>query len=291
MTFGSKIQNATRFLLIFFIIGLVSCSFDSEPVSIQTETEKNLSTSNRTIYSWNREIFEIEPEVLFLELEQNKIGTIYQGLYPEDFNDSCLKEIVRQYRNKGIEIAYLIGDSSWKDSTTVIHWALEPLVRFNNSSDSKIEKVCFDIEFFASKDGTSIEEYIAMMKGVYNYCHEHNLEVIVCLPYWIEGVYGKTAFLELLDYVDVLSCSIFYVEQEEKLVSNVLQLCREKEKPLEVIYELQPENEKYKVEAINTYYYKGLQAMINTSINLEQRFGVRTSMHNLSEYRNLYQAQ
>lgn len=278
------------FSLVSLCVIIVSCCLDIDQNDIDNQ---NKSISRKSIYSWNREIFEEEANVICNELTMNDIGTIYQGLYPYDFSNPKLQEIVEEFKNNSIEIVYLVGDSTWKDSKTVIFWALEPLVKYNElvALESRIKKVCFDIEFFISESDISFDEFTAMMREIYAFCHENSLQVIICLPYWIPTVYGQSEFEKLLEYMDFFSCSVFLVGQEESLLQTVDESCRKNSIKYEAILELQPENEKYRVKEINTYYHKGLKEVLITSEILEQRYGCNVSMHNFSEFRKLLELQ
>jgi len=230
-----------------------------------------------SIYSWNRELF---GDLSVMEqLKDYRVDRVYQGFH---FESDEIETLVSGLRKSGIETVALLGDPSWQNADDVIEWTLKPLIEYNKSvgKNARIEKANYDIEWYLN--GNSAEtfaDYISMMEAVCTAAHENDIQVILCIPYWLSTV-STDLFKQLISQADEISVMNYAVGREADNLSDICALAAEAGVKVESTFETQPVGGDI-TENI-TYAPKGKTGVIKAAEGLREKCNVSIAYHHLT---------
>ena len=171
----------------------------------------DLIINNNILYSWAGEYYIgfLQDETFELLNELN-IKTIYHS-----FNDLYINEeemIADNIINKGYDVYHLIGDSSWYNNFDDIKIEIDNAYNYNIRKSKKIKGVVLDIEFYVTDEyktnpDTVVEQLLNTYNQVVTYAHNKNLEVIFCLPSWLDSYYPSELeeLIKISDGVSIMN--------------------------------------------------------------------------------------
>ena len=230
-----------------------------------------------SIYSWNRELF---GDLSVMEqLKDYRVDRVYQSFY---FESDEIETLVSGLRKSGIETVALFGDPSWKNADEVIEWTLKPLIEYNGKvgKEARIEKANYDIEWYLNENSVeAFADYVSMMEAVCAEAHKNDIQIILCIPYWLPTV-STDLFKQLISQADEISVMNYAVGREAENLSDICALASEVGVKVESAFETQPVGGDI-TENI-TYALKGKTGVIKAAEGLREKCNVSIAYHHLT---------
>ena len=230
-----------------------------------------------SVYSWNRELF--DDLSVMEQLKDYRVDIVYQGFH---FESDEIETLVSGLRKSGIETVALFGDPSWQNADEVIEWTLKPLIEYNKrvSKDARIEKANYDIEWYLNENSAeAFADYVSMMAAVCAEAHENDIQIILCVPYWLPTV-STDLFKQLISQADEISVMNYAVGREAENLSDICALASEVGVKVESAFETQPVGGDI-TENI-TYAPKGKNGVLKAAEELRGRCDVSIAYHHLT---------
>ena len=234
------------------------------------------------LYSWEYEDF-TELNRLASACDVLGVTEVYQQM--PDMSTLSVDEINRlsddiysfkELTNYNVDVIYLTGDSSWYNNPDLVIDMLNGIVNFNanNYNNVEINKVLLDIEPWIL--GLDVEEwwstYEDTMKTIYSHCKTNQLELILCVPFWLDSTINPSIFDTIYDFCD--GCQVMNYNRNIFLTSmdTEVESAKMKNKYVYTVAECQPPNEEYGVTETLTYYNVGLNALTDDWNSLRTNF-------------------
>ena len=230
-----------------------------------------------SIYSWNRELF--DDLSVMEQLKDYRVDRVYQGFH---FESDEIETLVSGLRKSGIETVALFGDPSWQNADDVIEWTLKPLIEYNKrvGKNARIEKANYDIEWYLNENSAeAFADYVSMMAAVCAEAHENDIQIILCVPYWLPTV-STDLFKQLISQADEISVMNYAVGREAENLSDIYALAAEAGVKVESAFETQPVGGDI-TENI-TYAPQGKAGVIGAAEELRGKCNVSIAYHHLS---------
>lgn len=228
-----------------------------------------------SIYSWNRELF--DDLGVIEQLKDYRVDRVYQGFH---FESDEIETLVSGLRKSGIETAALFGDPSWHNVDEIIEWTLKPLIEYNKrvGKEARIEKANYDIEWYLNENSAeAFADYVSMMEAVCAEAHKNDIQIILCIPYWLPTV-SQDLFKQLVSQADEISVMNYAVGREADNLSDICALAQGTK--VESTFETQPVGGDI-IENI-TYAPKGKNGVLKAAEELREKCNVSIAYHHLT---------
>lgn len=267
-------------LIVIIILLSVSCLFF---------IYKYIKADNMTsLFSWKKSIvYDENKDTLNRVIDDLKIGRMFQAFDENSFNTNDTHIFLDFLSNKNVKVYYLTGEPSWavaEDGLTKMKEEIDIVYNWNRNVDksNQLSGIVFDIEPYLldnwKEDNTSIlESYNKKMKEAYNYAHDKNVSVILCIPYWYDN--DHIIFLDELikNCCDEVAVMNYYKSKEYENIKIELAIAKKYNKNITTIFEFIMPG-KHGLTDKNTYFNDGIQAAQE----------VYRSLYNNFKYKNFY---
>lgn len=257
---------------------------EEELNSDDNEDDTVVEISNRTIslYSWH---FELSNQPLFYQLSKPLkdlgINRIYQSISARNIKEPEMAIMIQNLSDLGIETVALTGDKSWvEDGLDEFESILKGIQEYNKGvlDEYKIRKIALDVEVHRV-DGWNenkvelFEQYIAVMKEAKKEANSYGLEVIQIIPTRYDDV-DKKMFQEFLqECCDEISIMNYEKKNADTAIAYEVKACKQYNIPVETIFETMPVSDEYGITEDITYFYDGMDALINDSERMKEIYG------------------
>ena len=291
-----KNKRTSKIIIAMLLcLSIVTLGFREE-VEIDQDDKK---VEERSLFSWNYKVMLGGRAQLFKTMESTNLNTLYQefskDLKPEDI-DSFLVEA----KDRNIEVSLLAGSAEWaldRDGKAMIE-TVDRVIKINkslNKSDG-IKSILFDVEPYILEEWNEkskkniMNDFVRAMKITYKKAHKHNIEVIVCIPFY----YDKIGLNKQLDNLiktgsDSIAIMNYFKTNEANNIKNEVNLADKYGKRVINIYELQRPGI-YGLEEKNTYHHQGIEAVEKSFDKIKQEFlgkDVSISFHEYNSLRDI----
>lgn len=252
---------------------------------------------NTSVFSWFEEQLK-NPNHTFDVLEKNGANTIFQYM-SFDSSSQNIDHFVATAAKYDKDVFFLTGEPEWaldpeaKELIQIIKQIADsrPVGESTTSQIEQIVKgVVIDVEpyllpEFKENPEHVMTSYVKSMLVAYQTAKAHDLEVIVCVPYFFDTM-GFTHELEFLirEASDKLAVMNYYRDEEIENLKVESQISRKYNKEIITIYELQPPGS-HDLTDQNTYYHLGLKAVNENFKQLSQAFSPQTINLSFHEFR------
>ncbi len=263
--------------LVFFALGIIATTAytqftkeeideDIAPIEIDM-TEVGVDANYKTgIYSWSPQVYKTGSLYEFYGvLEYLGIDKIYQYVENADMSSLEFSEYLKLFNQKGKEVYYLTGSAEWgveEDAVSLIN-EINIVANYNDLNEHKFTGILFDVEPYIL-DGWLDNQYEIMqsytenMEIAYEYAKEHNLKIILAIPFWLEDISEKHLETLIADCSDEVSVMNYNRANEFEQMQTEIELAKKHNKPIECIFEYQQVGQ-YGLEDINTYANLGIK--------------------------------
>lgn len=203
---------------------------------------ENAIITNNTLYSWDEEYYtDALATDTFSLLSELNINTIYQNFSDLYIDDE--ENIADQILNKGYTLYDLVGDSSWYNNATKIKEEIDNVYNYNIRKNNKILGIVLDIEFYTLEEyknnpNNVISTLVSTYKEAANYAHSKNINIIFCLPYWLDSEH-QTELEEIVKISDGISIMNYNRSMLIDGISKEVELAKKYGKKIDVISEFQ----------------------------------------------------
>lgn len=163
------------------------------------------------MYSWNYELLgSVYSATTYPKLEELNVSTIYNDCLA--FKNDDVINAVYDTIKKGYTLYDLTGTKEWYNDPSALKSRIDTIANYNsNHSDATVTGVVFDIEFYLnsawSTDPTGVlTTMINTYKEAIDYAHSKGLEVVICLPYWLDDYSTYLdEFIKISDGVSIMN--------------------------------------------------------------------------------------
>lgn len=248
------------------------------------------------LFSWEYEDF-TELNRLASACDVLGVTEVYQQM--PDMSTLSVDEINRlsddiysfkELTNYNVDVTYLTGDSSWYNNPDLVIDMLNGIVNFNanNYNNVEINKVLLDIEPWIL--GLAVDEwwptYEDTMKTIYSHCKTNQLELMLCVPFWLDSTINPSIFDTIYDFCD--GCLVMNYNRNIFLTSmdTEVESAKMKNKYVYTVAECQPPNEEYGVTETLTYYNVGLNALTDDWNSLRTKYQYEKMGFAYHDFRN-----
>lgn len=264
-------RNYSFILILMFALGLWGCAERSEARPVGTG-----------LFSWKAQAFqEGRGEELLEWMAERDIFALYQAISGDEEKD-IIQEFLRNAAKRKIAVYLLTGDPEWglDPSGKPMIEAVERAAEYNEGLPEGIglRGVLMDTEPYLTRgwddDPSSVmESYADAMTRANETACQKGLEYIACIPYFYDSL-GQEETLERLvrEGCGGLAVMNYHKNDEVGQIENEVALARKYDRPITVIYELQPPGTHDLTEA-NTYYNDGIAAVDESWRALMEAFG------------------
>ena len=201
----------------------------------------NEQFQNTSLYSLDNIYYtDAYKEETYRLLEQLGVTRIYQSI--NDLTSQEMIQSLEEMNKKGFDVYDLSGDSSWYNRPDLIKARIDSIKTYNNNySEYPIRGLVLDVPFYQEAAWntdplTTINTMIATYEEMIPYAHENGLEVILCLPNWLDSNYETQldTFIQISDRTSIMNYDRRFLIEG---ISKELEIAQKYNKPIEFISE------------------------------------------------------
>ena len=156
---------------------------------------------------------------------------------------------VDEYEDAGIKIAYIDGDSCWT--------AKEALDCVEAVSKSSVRTLAIDAEWYNSDGAVDTSQYLDLVTKAYSRTSSLGIRLCLCIPYWVDTVYGKETLQTIIQNCDELIVMDYYCSTAIENVQTEVELCRKFNKVCQVALEISDPEREEGLEETSSYWNLG----------------------------------
>jgi hypothetical protein len=160
---------------------------------------------------------------------------------------------VDEYEEAGIHIAYIDGDVYWT--------AQEALDCVDAVSKSSVRTLAIDAEWYNSDGAVDTSQYLDLVTKAYSRATSLGIRLCLCIPYWLDTVYGEETLRTIIENCDELIVMDYYCSTAVENVRTEVELCRECNKVCQVALEISDPAREEGLEETATYWNLGLSVL------------------------------
>ena len=243
-------------------------------------------SSNRIgLFSWK--YVDLQELTLMCEYcDELNVTEVYQYISSSTFTDSTsaneLSTLIYNLKNStknNVEIVYLCGDSSWYSEPSSIKKRIDYIVSFNNNNlkNVKINKIILDIEPWtsATSDVNWATTYQSTMTEVYTYCQSKNIQLMLCVPFWLDtasSIPSTEFYKSVIDFCDDYVVMNYNKNVYLTAMDNEVSYAQQTGKYICSVAECQEPNDEYGVTENLTYFNDGLDVLQTNWNNLKTKY-------------------
>ena len=222
------------FLLLMVGVLMTGCA----KTEINKTYEPAAGPSNDLIaWSWDHISTELaEPyDRVFVQFDQKDLGQV------DKFEDA------------GIHIAYIDGDAYWtaKDALDCVEVV----------SKSSVRTLAIDAEWYNSDGAVDTPQYLDLVTKAYRQATSLGIRLCLCIPYWVDTVYGEETLQTIIQNCDELIVMDYYCSTAVENVQTEVELCRKFNKVCQVALEISDPTREEGLEETATYWNQGSAAL------------------------------
>lgn len=162
-------------------------------------------------------------------------------------------ESVDEFEAAGIHVVYIDGDSNWT--------AKEALDCVEAVSKSSVRTLAIDAEWYNSDGAVDTAQYLDLVTKAYSRVISLGIRLCLCIPYWVDTVYGEETLQEIIQNCDELIVMDYYCSTAVENVQTEVELCREYNKVCQVALEISDPAREKGIEETSTYWNLGSAAL------------------------------
>ena len=177
-----------------------------------------------------------------------------------------------------VDLVYLDGAAEWYADPAPAKACIDKIVEFNASNKNNIiiDKIMLDIEPWSAGITGWYPVYQTTMLEVYNYCKSKNLELLLCVPFWLDNGIDPTIVTDfhkiVIDLCDAYLCMNYNKNAYLTAMDVEMEYIKEKDKYIYSAAECQPVNDQWGVTEDLTYYNDGLDVLYSHWRNLYNKY-------------------
>lgn len=237
-----------------YLLVIISMTF---LVSCQQDT-----ASKQGVLSWNQIPLEQTEDTMKL-LETNSINRLYQYVSSKTQVEAW-ESLFTTAKKKNISVYALAGDSAWSLDVDArrIKQEIDMIYQLDQKiSTGSFQGIMFDVEPYLLEEWDSgkyevMESYMHVMKVAYTYAKRYGYEVVLCIPYFLDEDFEEELDM-LIPYCDEFVVMNYRKTKEWEQIETEVALSKKYEKPITILYELQPSGT-HGLKEENTYYHDGI---------------------------------
>ena len=160
---------------------------------------------------------------------------------------------VDKFEDAGIHIAYIDGDAYWiaKDALDCIEAV----------SKSSVRTLAIDAEWYNSDGAVDTPQYLDLVTKAYSQANALGIRLCLCIPYWVDTVYGEETLQAIIQNCDELMVMDYYCSTALENVQTEVDLCRKSNKVCQVALEISDPAREKGLEETATYWNLGSAAI------------------------------
>ena len=177
-----------------------------------------------------------------------------------------------------IDLVYLDGAAEWYADPAPAKACIDKIVEFNTSNKNNItiNKIMLDIEPWSAGITGWYPVYQVTLLEIYNYCKSKNLELLLCVPFWLDNGIDPTIVTDfhkiVIDLCDAYVCMNYNKNAYLTAMDIEMEYIKEKNKYVYSAAECQPVNDQWGVTENLTYYNDGLDVLYSHWRNLYDKY-------------------
>jgi len=160
---------------------------------------------------------------------------------------------VDAFEDAGIHIAYIDGDSNWT--------AKEALDCVEAVGKSSVRTLAIDAEWYNSNGAVDTPQYLDLVTQAYSQATSLGIRLCLCIPYWVDTVYGEETLQTIIQNCDELIVMDYYCSTAVENVRTEVELCRKFNKVCQVALEISDPAREKGLEETVTYWNLGSAAL------------------------------
>lgn len=269
--------------------GVLTCSnqdgtiLDTCNITVKYTPDNELGT-RRGLFSWHYNDF-LECDTLARACNVLNLNEIYQAIdYMDNLTDELRDELsdciynIKKTTKHNVEIVLLDGDAQWYSDPEPMMNIIDNVVSFNNSNKNnvKINRIMFDVEPWSAGITGWYPVYQETMLDVYEYCKANNLELELCVPFWLDNGIDPSIVTDfhkiVIDLCDAYVCMNYNKNGYLTNMDVEMEYARSEGKYIYSAAECQPVSEQYGVTEDLTYYYDGIDLLYAHWRNIYNRY-------------------
>lgn len=225
-----------RLAILLLTLGLLMTGCSKTEINKTYELAAE-SSNDLIAWSWDHIITELaEPyDRVFVQFDRKDLGPV------DEFEDA------------GIHIAYIDGDVYWT--------AKEALDFVEAVSKSSVRTLAIDAEWYNSDGAVNTPQYLDMVAKAYSRATSLGIRLCLCIPYWVDTVYGEETLQTIIQNCDELIVMDYYCNTAVENVQTKVKLCQEYNKVCQVALEISNPAREEGLEETATYWNLGSDAL------------------------------
>ena len=160
---------------------------------------------------------------------------------------------VDKFEDAGIRIAYIDGDAYWT--------AKDALDCVEAVSKSSVRTLAIDVEWYNSDGAVDTPQYLDLVTKAYRQATSLGIRLCLCIPYWVDTVYGEETLQAIIQNCDELIVMDYYCSTAVENVQTEVDLCRKSNKVCQVALEISDPAREKGLEETATYWDLGSAAL------------------------------
>lgn len=239
------------------------------------------------MFNWHSNLTQIEKDELFFLVNKLQINTLYQG-YDRDTSNNEMDDFLYTAIQRKVNIYYTMGQPDYIMNDDIFNELNSLISKLKKCEYKKAVKgIVLDVEPYLLEGWDEnkvemMEQYVQLMKEVYQLTRKNNFELIICIPYYFDSL-GFPDSLETIvkDACDGLAIMNYYRKNEAEHIEYETSLCEKYEKQIINIYEFKKPGE-HSLERINTYYELGIETAEENFKDLQNKldnFDINLAFH------------
>ena len=257
---------------------------DACNISVINIEDKDLGC-DRGIFSWVYEDL-LSPEALARACNVLNLTEVYQqitNIYEftqeqiDELSDSICE--LKRLTKHNVNVVYLDGDAQWYSDPTPVIDRINGLIQFNNNNKNNItiNKIMLDLEPWSAGITGWYPVYQETMLDVYTHCQNNNIELALCVPFWLDNGIDPTIVTDfhkiVIDLCDDYVCMNYNKNGYLTNMDVEMEYIKATGKKIYSCAECQPVSEEWGVTENLTYYYDGLDVLYSHWRNIYNRYG------------------
>lgn len=256
------------------------------------------SKTERGLFSWEKDAI-VNSEKLFEDMEKLGITEVYQYM-SDQVEPETMKEFLVSGKEREIEVFYLTGEPDWAfaELEEALIEEIDKVIAINKlAGQAAFKGIVFDVEPHALNEWQEntdelMKSYVNNMKNAYVHAAEHDIMVILCIPYYYD-ILGYIEELETLitDACDGIAIMNYYRDMEISNMEAEAAYASKHDKFIITIYEMK-EAGTYGLTEKNTYHELGFKPVIENFKELCKSFrgqSVKMAYHDYEAVKEVMQ--
>lgn len=128
-------------------------------------------------------------------------------------------------------------------------------------SKSPVRTLAIDAEWYNSDGAVDTSQYLNLVEKAYSRANSLGIRLCLCIPYWVDTVYGEETLRTIIENCDELIVMDYYCSTAVENVRTEVELCRECNKVCQVALEISDPAREEGLEETATYWNLGLSVL------------------------------